>query len=35
MRKVKTFEAIETRKPRGNVDDPFDLKRYISCTNIL
>ena len=32
--KVKTFEIIESRKLRGNVDDPFGLKRFFSCINI-
>ena len=30
----KIFEIIESRKPRGNVDDPFCLKRLFSCINI-
>ena len=24
----KIFEIIESRKPRGNIDDPFGLKGY-------
>ena len=32
--KVKTFEIIESRKLRGNVHDPFGLKRFFSCINI-
>ena len=32
--KVKIFEIIELRKPMGNTDDPFDLKRFFSCINI-
>ena len=28
--KVKIFEMIESRKLRGNVDDPFGLKRLFS-----
>ena len=35
----KIFEIIESRKLRGNVEDPFDLKRCIniniSCINIV
>ena len=30
----KTFELIESRKPRGNADDPFGLKSLFSCRNI-
>ena len=32
--KVKIFEIIESRKPRGIVNDPFGLKRFFSCINI-
>ena len=32
--KVKIFERIESRKLRGNVDDPLDLKKVFSCINI-
>ena len=32
--KVKIFEIIESRKPRGNTDDLFGLKRFFSCINI-
>ena len=32
--KVKTFETIESRKLRGNVDGPLGLKRFFSCINI-
>ena len=32
--KVKIFEIIESRKPRANLDNPFDLKRFFSCINI-
>ena len=32
--KVKIFKIIESRKLRGNVDDPFGLKRLSSCLNI-
>ena len=32
--KVKVFEIIESRKPRGNTDDPFYLKTFISCIYI-
>ena len=32
--KVKIFEIINTRKPRGNRDNPFGLKRFFSCINI-
>ena len=31
---LKIFEIIESRKPRGNVDDLFGLKRYLSGINI-
>ena len=30
----KTFGIIESRKPRGYVDDPFGLKRLFSSINI-
>ena len=33
--KVKIFGIIESRKPRENVDDPLDLKRFFFCINIL
>ena len=26
--KLKMFELVDPRKPRGNTDDPFDLKRF-------
>ena len=32
--KIKIFETIESRKPRGNTDKPFGLKRFFSCVNI-
>ena len=32
--KVKIFEITESRKPMGNKDNPFGLKRFFSCTNI-
>ena len=32
--KVKIFEIIERRKPRGNTYDPCGLKRFFSCINI-
>ena len=28
--KVKIFEIIESRKPRGNTDAPFGLKKFFS-----
>ena len=28
--KVKFFEIIEARKPRGNTDDPFGLKTFVT-----
>ena len=31
--RVKIFEIIESRKLRGNIDDPFGLKRFFSCMN--
>ena len=31
--KIKIFEIIKSRKVRGNVDDPFGLKRIFSCIN--
>ena len=34
MRKLINFEIIEQTKLRGNVDDPFGLKRLFSCINI-
>ena len=34
MRKLINFEIIEQTKLRGNVDDPFGLKRLFSCKNI-
>ena len=33
--KVKILEITESRKPRGNTDNPFGLKRFFSCINIL
>ena len=33
--KVKIFETIESRKPRGNAENPFGLKGVFSCINIL
>ena len=32
--KVKIFEIIESKKPRGNLDDPFGLKRFFPGINI-
>ena len=32
--KVKIFKIIESIKPRRNVDDPFDLRRFFSFINI-
>ena len=32
--RVKIFEIIESRKLRGNIDDPFGLKRFFCCMNI-
>ena len=32
-RKLINFEIIESIKLRGNVDDPFGLKRLFSCIN--
>ena len=32
-RKLINFEIIESIKHRGNVDDPFGLKRLFSCIN--
>ena len=32
--KVKIFEIIKSRKPRANIDDPFDLKQFFSYINI-
>ena len=32
--KVRMFEIIESRKPRENTDDLFDLKRFFSCINM-
>ena len=32
--KVKIFEIIESKKPRGNLDDPFRLKRFFPGINI-
>ena len=32
--KVKIFKIIESRKPRGNTNDLFGLKRFFSCINI-
>ena len=32
--KVKIFEITESRKPMGNKDNPFGLKRFFSCINI-
>ena len=33
-KKVKIFEIIESRKARGNTDNPFGLKMFFSCINI-
>ena len=30
----KIFQIIESRKPSGNVGNPFALKRLFSCINI-
>ena len=32
--KIKIVEIIESRKPRGDLDDPFGLKRFFSSVNI-
>ena len=32
--KVEIFEIIESRKLRGNSDNPFGLERFFSCINI-
>ena len=32
--KIKISEIIESRKPRGNTDDPFGLKTFFSFINI-
>ena len=32
--KVKIFEMIQSRKSTENVDDPFGLKKVLSCINI-
>ena len=32
--KVKAFEIIDSKKSRENTDDPFGLKRFLSCINI-
>ena len=32
--KVKIFEIIESRKPRGNTGNPFGLKSFFSSINI-
>ena len=32
--KVKIFEIIESRKLRGNAENPFGLKRFFSFINI-
>ena len=32
--KVKISEIIESRKPRGNTDDPFGLQTFFSFINI-
>ena len=32
--KVKIFETIDSKKPRGKSEDPFGLKRLFSCINI-
>ena len=32
--KVTIFEIIDLRKLRGNVEDRFGLKRFLSCRNI-
>ena len=31
---VKIFEITELRKSRGDTDDPFGLKRFVSCISI-
>ena len=31
---VKIFQITELRKSRGDTDDPFGLKRFVSCINI-
>ena len=33
--KDKIFQIIESRKPSGNVDNPFALKRLFSSINIV
>ena len=33
--KVQIFEIIESRKPMGNTDDLFGLKRVSFCKKIL
>ena len=33
-KKVKIFEIIESRKARGNTDNPFGLKMFFFCINI-
>ena len=30
----KIFELVESRKLRGNLEDPFGLIRFLSCINI-
>ena len=32
--KVKTFEIIKSRKPRGNTGNSFGLKMFLFCINI-
>ena len=32
--KIKVFEIMESRKPRGNTGDSFGLKRFFSYINI-
>ena len=32
--KLKSLEITESRKLRGNVDQPFGPKRVFSCINI-
>ena len=32
--KVKIFKIIESRKPRRNIDDPFNLRRFFCFINI-
>ena len=30
----KIFEIIESRKPRGNLDNPFGVKKLFPCINV-